>query len=123
MLYTSISLFTLTVNAALSMHLFNNSYILLYLALSTLVASMTMWFRDIISEGRPVVYHYNLNITKAISSDDICKTLIDYKNNNNITVFNKDNDLGYYLAGLLEGDGHISSALDRRKSGSWFDPW
>nr|YP_010564237.1 cytochrome c oxidase subunit 3 [Epichloe bromicola]UYX62221.1 cytochrome c oxidase subunit 3 [Epichloe bromicola] len=49
-LYTSISLFTLTVNAALSMHLFNNSYIFLYLALGTLVASMTMWFRDIISE-------------------------------------------------------------------------
>jgi hypothetical protein len=34
--------------------------------------------------------------------------LINYKNNNNIQVFNNDNDLGYYLAGLLEGDGHIS---------------
>nr|YP_010564238.1 hypothetical protein OYW92_mgp02 [Epichloe bromicola]UYX62222.1 hypothetical protein [Epichloe bromicola] len=47
-------------------------------------------------------------MTRAISSDDINKTLIDYKSNNNITVFNKDNNLGHYLAGLLEGDGHIS---------------
>ena len=50
-LYTSISLFTLTVNAALSMHLFSNSYIFFYLALATVTASMTLWFRDIISEG------------------------------------------------------------------------
>ena len=35
--------------------------------------------------------------------------MIDYKNTNNITsdMHNKDN-LGYYLAGLLEGDGHLS---------------
>lgn len=107
MLYTSISLFNLTVNAALSMHLFNNSYIFLYLALGTLIATMTLWFRDIISEGRPILSHFNLNIAKAISLDDINKTLINYKCNNNITVF-KGNDLGHYLAGLLEGDGHIS---------------
>lgn len=107
-LYTSISLFTLTVNAALSIHLFNNSYIFFYVALITVVVSMTLWFRDIISEGIPVFCHYNLNMVKAISKDNINETLIYYKNNNNITVFNKDNDLGYYLAGLLEGDGHNS---------------
>lgn len=50
-LYTSISLFSLTVNGALSMHLFNNSYITFYLSLITLIASMSFWFRDIISEG------------------------------------------------------------------------
>lgn len=33
------------------MHLFNNSYILFYIALVTVVGSMTLWFRDIISEG------------------------------------------------------------------------
>jgi LAGLIDADG endonuclease len=27
---------------------------------------------------------------------------------NNIKVFKNNNNLGYYLAGLLEGDGHIS---------------
>ncbi len=51
-LYTSISLFSLTVNGALSMHLFNNSYITFYLSLITLIASMSFWFRDIISEGK-----------------------------------------------------------------------
>lgn len=108
-LYTSISLFSLTANAALSMHLFNNSYIFFYIALATLITSMTMWFRDIISEGKPNnKIHYNLNIARAISKDDINDILIQYKNQNNTTVFNKENDLGYYLAGLLEGDGHIS---------------
>lgn len=111
-LYTSISLFTLTVNAALSMHLFNNSYIFFYIALVTVVVSMTLWFRDIISEGKLVSkidYYYNLNISRAILIEDVNKTLSDYKDENDITVFMKNkNDLGYYLAGLLEGDGHIS---------------
>lgn len=111
-LYTSISLFTLTVNAALSMHLFNNSYILFYIALVTVVVSMAWWFRDIISEGKLVSkinYYYNLNISRAILIEDVNKALKDYKDGNDITVFTKHkNDLGYYLAGLLEGDGHIS---------------
>nr|YP_010716001.1 cytochrome oxidase subunit III [Paraisaria gracilioides]WDE74399.1 cytochrome oxidase subunit III [Paraisaria gracilioides] len=50
-IYTSISLFTLTVNAALSMHLFNNNYVYTYIALASVIISMTLWFRDIISEG------------------------------------------------------------------------
>lgn len=33
------------------MHLFSNSYILFYIALVTVVGSMALWFRDIISEG------------------------------------------------------------------------
>lgn len=111
-LYTSISLFTLTVNAALSMHLFNNSYIFFYIALVTVVVSMALWFRDIISEGKLVSkidYYYNLNISRAILIEDVNKTLSDYKDEKDITVFMKNkNDLGYYLVGLLEGDGHIS---------------
>ncbi len=50
-LYTSISLLNLTSIAALSMHNFNNSHYLLYLALILLVSNMSFWFRDIISEG------------------------------------------------------------------------
>ena len=65
-LYTSISLFTLTVNAALSMHLFNNSYIFFYLALATVVSSMTMWFRDIISEGTYLGNH-TLAVQKGLN--------------------------------------------------------
>jgi cytochrome c oxidase subunit 3 len=50
-LYTSISLFSLTVNGALSMHLFNNSYITFYIALFLVISSMSLWFRDIVAEG------------------------------------------------------------------------
>jgi len=49
-----------------------------------------------------------LNIAKAIPAEDLEKSLNDYKIKNNIKVFKDNNNLGYYLAGLLEGDGHIS---------------
>jgi len=49
-----------------------------------------------------------LNIARAISVEDLEKSLNDYKVKNNIKVFKNNNNLGYYLAGLLEGDGHIS---------------
>jgi hypothetical protein len=69
---------------------------------------MSFWFRDIVSEGKPITNSYILNIAKAISIDNLNEKLIHYKKNNNITIFHQDNDLGHYLAGLLEGDGHIS---------------
>lgn len=65
-LYTSISLFTLTVNGALSMHLFNNSYIIFYIAMATVIASMTLWFRDIISEGTYLGNH-TLAVQKGLN--------------------------------------------------------
>lgn len=65
-LYTSISLFSLTVNGALSMHLFNNSYITFYLSLITLIASMSFWFRDIISEGTYLGNH-TLAVQKGLN--------------------------------------------------------
>lgn len=43
--YTSISLLGLTINAALSMHLFSNSYIYFYSALISVITSMTLWFK------------------------------------------------------------------------------
>lgn len=90
------------------MHLFNNSYIFFFIALATVISSMALWFRDIVSEGKPGITYYNLNIAKTIPVEEINKVLIDYKNNNNISVFKDKDNLGYYLAGLLEGDGHIS---------------
>lgn len=93
------------------MHLFNNSYITFYLSLITLVASMSFWFRDIISEGKlklkNTLYYY-LKIAQKIPYEDIEKVLHIYTNNNSTTVFTNNNNLGYYLAGLLEGDGSIS---------------
>lgn len=108
--YTSISLFTLTMNAALSMHLFNNSYIFLYIALFLVISSMSLWFRDIIAEGKRKVkntLYYHLNIAQKIYLADIENALHTYKITNNSTVFSNKDDLGYYLAGLLEGDGCI----------------
>ena len=50
-LFTSISLLTLTTTLVLTMHSFNNAYILLGIALISLIYSMSLWFRDVISEG------------------------------------------------------------------------
>nr|QJQ35206.1 LAGLIDADG endonuclease [Fusarium ramigenum] len=52
--------------------------------------------------------YYYLNIAQKIPSSEIGKALEIYTNNNNTTVFTENNKLGYYLAGLLEGDGSIS---------------
>jgi hypothetical protein len=50
---------------------------------------------------------YNFNIAKAIPSENVEKALNIYKANNNSILLTKNN-FGHYLAGLLEGDGHIS---------------
>jgi cytochrome c oxidase subunit 3 len=51
-LYTSVSLLNLTVSTVLSMHNFNNGYILIIISLILVISSMSFWFRDIISEGK-----------------------------------------------------------------------
>ena len=50
-LNTSVSLLNLTTSAVLSMHAFYNAHYFLLFALISLVLSMSLWFRDIISEG------------------------------------------------------------------------
>lgn len=113
--YTSISLLTLTTSAVLSFHGFANAKLFLTLALLSLVVSMSFWFRDIISEGifwlkRTKLSIYNLNTTKAIPTEEVEKALNIYRSKNNYSILytNNNNNFGYYLAGLLEGDGHIS---------------
>lgn len=49
--FTSFSLGSLAITSAISLHYFNNSYIVLYTAIIVLVLSMILWFRDIITEG------------------------------------------------------------------------
>jgi cytochrome c oxidase subunit 3 len=51
-LYTSISLGNLGFTSALSMHNFYNTYILWYISLILVIASMSLWFRDVIAEGK-----------------------------------------------------------------------
>jgi hypothetical protein len=106
-LYTSISLLNLATSTALSMHNFYNGYNLNIISLILVISSMSFWFRDIISEGIAKSF-YRLNIAKAIPSEEINKALIDYKNTSNLAVYTNKEYLGYYLAGLLEGDGHLS---------------
>ena len=133
--YTSLSLFSLTLSGALSMHSFSNSYNVLFLALLMVVFSMSFWFRDIISEGKIKLIEYGLNffsrlfffekkklasyprsaylkIAKAVPIEDVKETLNIYTSKeeffNKYNVYKDKNNLGYYLAGLLEGDGSIS---------------
>ena len=104
------------------MHSFSNGHNVFYLAFATLVFSMSFWFRDIISEGtgilRLIQYIFKffyLNTAKAIPIEDVKQALNTYNSNLHLyprresSLYKGDkNSLGYYLAGLLEGDGSIS---------------
>ena len=48
------------------MHNFNNGYIFFYISLSTVIASMSFWFRDIISEGTYLGNH-TLAVQKGLN--------------------------------------------------------
>jgi len=48
---TCISLLTLTTTGVLTMHGFSNANYFLELSLVTLILSMSLWWRDVISEG------------------------------------------------------------------------
>ena len=111
-LYTSVSLLSLTTSAVLSFHGFAYAEYNLILSLTSLILSMSFWFRDIIAEGKlnlinTILFNYNLNITTTILVEDLEKSLNDYKVINNIKVFKNNKNLDYYLAGLLESDGNI----------------
>ena len=108
-LFTSISLLSLTTSAALSFHGFSVAEYNLMLGLMSVMLAMSFWWRDVIAEGkmylnRKIRFNYNLNVARAIPVENLEKWLNDYKVNNN-KVFENNNNLGYYLAGLLEGDG------------------
>lgn len=116
-LYTSVCLLNLTTGAALSMHNFSNSYYFFYIALLLLVSAMSFWFRDIISEATTYIaiygnkeYLYTLASARAITDKDVSQSLNFFKlNSNSYKIYeNNSGNFGHYLAGLLEGDGHIS---------------
>jgi LAGLIDADG endonuclease len=103
----------------LTMHGFSNANDFLAIAFISVVLSMSFWWRDVISEGivwlkGTILSIYNLNIAKAIPTEDVEKALNIYKANINSKLLvlwlrqGKQKIFGYYLAGLLEGDGHIS---------------
>lgn len=100
------------------MHSFSNAYNVFFLALLMVVSSMSFWFRDIISEGKVKTiellnFFHNayLKIAKVVSIEDVQEALKKYNSSfllNKNEVYKNKNNLGYYLAGLLEGDGSIS---------------
>jgi Cytochrome c oxidase subunit III/LAGLIDADG endonuclease len=104
-LYTSISLFILTTSIVLFMHSFQLFEYLIFINIINVIYSMGLWFRDIISEGTKNLSYF-VFIAKAISTEVIKVILKNIINNNKFNL-SKD-QFGYYLAGLLEGDGHIS---------------
>ncbi len=65
-LYTSISLLTLTTTAVLTMHSFVNADKFLMLAFVALISSMSLWWRDVISEGTYLGNH-TLAVQKGLN--------------------------------------------------------
>lgn len=113
-IYTCIALLTLTTCGVLSMHGFSDAQYFLTLAFILVVSSMAFWFRDVISEGKNYLFNSILsnyyNIITSISNNKekpfslaSCIYIPSVKQE-----YNNEKELGYYLAGLLEGDGHIS---------------
>jgi hypothetical protein len=117
-IFTCISLLTLTTSGVLTMHGFSNAGYWLPLALALVMSSMFFWFRDVISEGRAKslsLHLSNLNHTlktaKVITPKEVEQSLVNYyanPYNKAGNYYNSNKEFGYYLAGLLEGDGHIS---------------
>jgi cytochrome c oxidase subunit 3 len=50
-IFSSVNLLSLTTTGVLTMHSFSFAYIFFYMALTSVIYSMSLWFRDIISEG------------------------------------------------------------------------
>jgi len=73
-LYTSISLLSLTTSAVLSFHGFAYAENNLLLSIISLILSMSLWFRDIIAEGKVYlkkIYNYLFFKIKAITFNDL----------------------------------------------------
>jgi len=63
---TTISLLSLTTSAALSMHMFSNISTIFFTSLFLVAYSMTLWFRDVITEGT-YQGHHTLAVQKGIN--------------------------------------------------------
>lgn len=84
-LNTCISLLSLTCTGVLTMHNFVNAKYFLLLAFICVISSMSLWFRDIISEGRAqslffriILSNYTINTGQAITQEEIKQTLMNF---------------------------------------------
>lgn len=108
-LFTSISLFILTTSLVLFMHGFQSFEYLVPVAVLNVAYVMGLWFRDVISESKRslnyILEKMYVKIASAISKEIIEKEKLNISKS---LLKDKNNQFGYYLAGLFEGDGHIS---------------
>jgi len=116
---TSFALLTLTVSAVMYFHGYENGGYLLSLGFLLTTFAMILWFRDVVLEGTKIIAHlikdhinscFNiLKIARVVSPEEINGACKNYSNEylKNKLSLNKE-QLGFYLAGLLEGDGNIS---------------
>lgn len=91
------------------MHGFQSFEYLVPVAVINVAYVMGLWFRDIISEGKRslnyILEKMYVKIASAISKEIIEKVKLNISKS---LLKDKNNQFGYYLAGLFEGDGHIS---------------
>jgi cytochrome c oxidase subunit 3 len=65
-IYTSISLLNLTTSGVLTMHSFTHAHLFLIVAFITVISSMSLWWRDVISEGTYLGNH-TLAVQKGLN--------------------------------------------------------
>ena len=105
----SFSLLSLTLGAVMYMQGFTHGGQLISLGFTLTIFGMILWFRDIITEGTwKNIYQKSsiMNITKAISKETI-RILLSKCIGVEQSKFNFKEEFGFYLAGLIEGDGSI----------------
>ena len=112
----SFSLLNLTVGAVAYMHGFSYGGYILTLGFILTTYGMILWFRDVVIEGRAlkrslittqiILSNHIYLISMTISPEEIEQALIKFTSESK-GYSNKD-QFSYYLAGLIEGDGHLS---------------
>jgi len=115
-LLTSLALLSLVVSAVLYMHGFVSGGLLLSLGFILTASAMALWFRDIIAEGTiKIVIVFLTVVTIAIAIPQLVINKVyqlycdEHSNRKDSWSYSNTNtEFGWYLAGLLEGDGHIS---------------
>ena len=109
-IYTCIALFALTTSGVLTIHGFSNVGGFLMSAFLSVILSMSFWWRDVISEGKlnTIIITLKRGLIKVVRAISFLEISLNLETRIVTHDYIKENELGYYLAGLLEGDGHIS---------------